>query len=132
MCVPSLNTFKTNFIANLKREDQKVKTLEHTVKKNFTVRFSSHKVFFLVEIWRLTVSPNFSPLSTATLSDTDIADILLGWVHIILHAAPRMESISDSKMNWGICVVFPQPVSPDKITTCKNGKHFPHYQQYQD
>lgn len=48
---------------------------------------------------KLTDSPSFSPLSEATLSDTEIADIRLGCVHIILQAAPRTESISDSKMN---------------------------------
>ena len=65
---------------------------------------------------KLTDSPNFSPLSEATLSDTDIADIRLGCVHIMLQEAPRVASISDSKMNCGICVVLPHPVSPEMIT----------------
>ena len=68
---------------------------------------------------KLTDSPKSSPLSEATLSDTDIADIRLGCVHMILQAAPRADSISDSKMNCGICVVLPQPVSPEIITTWK-------------
>ena len=72
---------------------------------------------------KLTVSPNFSPLSAATLSETDIADIRRGWVQIILHKAPWTDSNSDSKMNWGICVVFPHPVSPEMITTCKKTKN---------
>ncbi|MFS7993184.1 hypothetical protein Hanom_Chr12g01091061 [Helianthus anomalus] len=39
---------------------------------------------------------------------------------MILHVAPRRESVSCSKINWGICVVFPQPVSPEMITTYKS------------
>lgn len=35
----------------------------------------------------------------------------------MLQPAPRSDSISDSKMNWGTCVVLPQPVSPDIIIT---------------
>uniref|UniRef100_A0A2P2KTD4 ATP-dependent RNA helicase DHX36 isoform X1 n=1 Tax=Rhizophora mucronata TaxID=61149 RepID=A0A2P2KTD4_RHIMU len=46
-----------------------------------------------------THSPNVSPLSEATLSETDIAEIRLGCVHIMLQAAPRIDSISDSNMN---------------------------------
>ena len=68
---------------------------------------------------KLTDSPNFSPLSKATLSETDMAEIRLGCVHIILQAAPWTDSISDSKINCGICVVLPQPVSPEMMTTCK-------------
>jgi len=66
---------------------------------------------------KLTDSPNFSPLSQATLSETDMAEMRLGCVHMILQAAPRTDSISDSKINCGICVVLPQPVSPEMITT---------------
>lgn len=68
---------------------------------------------------KLTDSPSFSPRSAATLSETDMADIRLGWVHIILQTAPRTASISDSKMYWGSCVVLPQPVSPETTMTCK-------------
>jgi len=46
-----------------------------------------------------------------------MAEMRLGCVHMILQAAPRTDSISDSKMNCGICVVLPQPVSPEMITT---------------
>lgn len=49
---------------------------------------------------KLTESPNISPLSEATLSETDMADILLGCVHMMLQSAPRPELISDSKINW--------------------------------
>lgn len=66
---------------------------------------------------KLTVSPNFSPLSEATLSETEIAAMRLGCVQIILHTAPRSNSISDSRINCGTCVVFPQPVSPEMIST---------------
>lgn len=71
------------------------------------------------KVHKLTDSPNFSPRSAATLSETDIADILLGWVQIMLHTAPRAASVSDSNMYWGSCVVLPQPVSPETTTTCK-------------
>ena len=37
---------------------------------------------------QLTDSPNFSPLCEATLSETNIADIRLGCVHIMLQTAP--------------------------------------------
>jgi hypothetical protein len=67
---------------------------------------------------QLTDSPIFSPLSAATLSETAIADIRLGWVQIILQLAPRAASISDSSMYCGSCVVLPQPVSPETTTTC--------------
>lgn len=77
------------------------------------------KVSTLTKLTEHTDSPNFSPLSEAILSDTDMAEIRRGCVHIILQAAPRTDSISDSKMNCGICVVFPQPVSPEMITTCR-------------
>lgn len=65
----------------------------------------------------LTDSPIFSPLSVATLSETAIAEIRRGWVQIMLHVAPRIAFISDSRMYCGICVVLPQPVSPDITTT---------------
>lgn len=48
-----------------------------------------------------------------------MADIRLGCVHMMLQTAPRSDSISDSKMNWGTCVVLPQPVSPEIIITCR-------------
>lgn len=79
----------------------------------------SDKVTQNVSEKKLTRSPNFSPLSEAILSETDIADIRLGCVHIILQTAPRTDSTSDSKMNCGICVVLPQPVAPEIITICK-------------
>lgn len=47
---------------------------------------------------RLTDSPRDSPLSAETLSETAIADILRGWVQIILQKAPRPDSISDSNI----------------------------------
>lgn len=65
----------------------------------------------------LTDSPICSPRSAATRSETEIADILLGCVHMMLHAAPRVASISDSNMYWGSCVVLPQPVSPETTMT---------------
>lgn len=68
---------------------------------------------------QLTDSPRFSPLSAATLSETDIADIRLGCVQTMLHAAPRFASISFSKINWGSWVVLPQPVSPETTITWK-------------
>lgn len=65
-----------------------------------------------------TDSPRGSPLSVDTLSATVMADILRGWVQIMLQNAPRPDSISDSRMYWGSCVVFPHPVSPEITTTC--------------
>ena len=65
----------------------------------------------------LTVSPRGSPRSMDTLSETAIAEILRGWVHIMLQNAPRPVSISDSNRYWGSCVVLPHPVSPDITTT---------------
>jgi len=82
-------------------------------KKIITLETVTKSIFFV----KLTVSPNFSPLSEATLSETEIAAMRLGCVQIILHTAPRNNSISDSRINCGTCVVFPQPVSPEMITT---------------
>lgn len=50
------------------------------------------------ETSQLTVSPRGSPLSADTLSATVIADILRGWVQIMLQNAPRPDSISDSNI----------------------------------
>lgn len=69
---------------------------------------------------KLTDSPSFSPRSAATLSETAMAEILLGCVHMILQAAPRAASVSDSNIYCGSCVVLPQPVSPETTTTYKN------------
>ena len=43
--------------------------------------------------------PSLSALSAATLSATDIADILLGCVHAILVMLPLPDSISWSNIN---------------------------------
>ena len=66
---------------------------------------------------RLTVSPRGSPLSADTLSATAMADILRGWVQIMLQNAPRPDSISDSNIYWGSWVVLPHPLSPDITIT---------------
>lgn len=89
-------------------------------KRSFTWLYSHQRTKKLKSCRkRLTDSPIFSPRSAATLSETAIADILLGWVHIILQAAPLAASISDSKIYCGSCVVFPQPVSPETTITYK-------------
>lgn len=66
---------------------------------------------------RLTDSPRGSPRSVDTLSETAMAEILRGCVHIMLQNAPRPDSISDSNINWGSWVVLPHPVSPEITTT---------------
>lgn len=71
----------------------------------------------IVKEGMLTVSPRDSPRSMDTLSETAIAEILRGWVHIMLQNAPLPVSISDSNRYWGSCVVLPHPVSPDITTT---------------
>lgn len=123
--IPSRRTLYPTF----KEESQQVKNIKFPHKKISIIIINNgrhkglngiHSIQQLVSTAEeLTDSPNFSPLSKATLSETEMAEMRLGCVHITLQRAPRTESISDSKMNWGICVVFPQPVSPEMITTCK-------------
>jgi hypothetical protein len=57
--------------------------------------------------------PNVSPSSSAILFETVIAAILLGWVQPIFPSTPQPAA----RQNFGICVVFPEPVSPDMMTT---------------
>jgi len=56
-----------------------------------------------------TSSPSSTSISSATRLDTDIAATRRGWVHATMRL-PRVTPVST--MNDGICVVFPEPVSP--------------------
>jgi hypothetical protein len=51
--------------------------------------------------------------SSAILDATERAAILLGWVWPIIFFCPRPKS----RQILGSCVVFPEPVSPQKIMT---------------
>jgi hypothetical protein len=81
-----------------------------------SVQYLSY-VFELVLSSNLIVYPTSSPkgtsISDATLAATLIAATLLGWVH----AMWRPFASPDSKMNYGTCVVLPEPVSPCKTNT---------------
>ncbi len=57
--------------------------------------------------------PHSSPSSSEMRSATETAAIRLGWVHAILPSMPRPAE----RHSFGIWVVFPDPVSPDIITT---------------
>ena len=57
--------------------------------------------------------PNFSPSSSAMRFETVTAAILLGWVQPIFPSIPRPAA----RQNFGIWVVFPEPVSPDMMIT---------------
>ena len=56
-----------------------------------------------------------SPNSSLTRRASEIAEILRGSVQYILQSRPWLSSFSS--MYAGICVLFPQPVSPHTITT---------------
>jgi len=61
------------------------------------------------------VSPGASPLSVATLSATETAEMRRGWVHSSLQAWPCSQAWSSRYC--GTWVVLPQPVSPLMRTT---------------
>ena len=60
-----------------------------------------------------TTSPSSVPSSSAIRSATVRAASRRGWVWPIIPATPRPRS----RQILGICVVFPEPVSPATITT---------------
>lgn len=67
--------------------------------------------------WYPIVNPRGSHLSVATRVATDKAEIRRGCVHMILQSFLHPVSIAPSRINWGSCVVFPQPLSPETTTT---------------
>mmetsp|Transcript_248 Transcript_248/g.925 ORF Transcript_248/g.925 Transcript_248/m.925 type:complete len:294 (-) Transcript_248:333-1214(-) len=68
-------------------------------------------------IWYPTLWPSLSPRSLATRSDTEIAEILLGCVQMMLQWKPLFLPMASSRMNCGTWVVLPHPVSPEITST---------------
>lgn len=63
-----------------------------------------------------TSSPSDTSISSATRLATLIAATLRGCVQAINFPLPVYPA---SQINYGICVVFPEPVSPTKIVVCE-------------
>lgn len=58
-------------------------------------------------IWYPTVRPTLSALSLATRSATEMAEIRRGWVQMMLATFSGGPFRESSRINCGICVVFP-------------------------
>ena len=75
------------------------------------------EVLWLTLSVNLTLNPTTSPkgvlISSAILVATDLAAILLGWVWPIIFLRP----LPSAKQILGSWVVFPEPVSPQRIVT---------------
>jgi hypothetical protein len=59
----------------------------------------------------------------ATRVAKEMAEILRGWVQIMLHFSPLPFFIASSNKNIGSWVDFPQPDSPHTTTTYHNMMH---------
>ena len=59
-------------------------------------------------IWYPTQRPSFSALSSATRWATAMAEILRGWVQMMLRAKVLASDRASSRRNWGTWVVLPQ------------------------
>ena len=64
-----------------------------------------------------TSSPIVTSISSATRFATDIAATRLGCVHTTILFS--FVVYPASTRNWGICVVFPDPVSPTRTSVCE-------------
>lgn len=62
-----------------------------------------------------TSRPSWTPISCATRRATVVTATRRGWVQQTIRVPPAVHPASSRY--WGICVVFPQPVSPTITTT---------------